>query len=125
MARQSGISIARARFGLPDPVWRPNPQDPNITLGTLIERRASYTRQWLGSDSYQVYADFFKNVILQSENIVINQAMCLGLGSLSDLVHDDETSTHESGMMQLVAFESWLDLLGKLKASKLQEVPDR
>ena len=108
---RSGITMARDKYGLPPQDRLGNPQDPTVSLGTLIERRGYYTRQWLASEAYESWQDFIDFTVLQSERLELGQALCVRPGSFSDLCMNSEVSTHHTSMMQLVAFESWINLL--------------
>ena len=63
--------------------------------------------QWEASRDHGKIFEIIDTYILAQSKLKITSAMCLGLGSLSRKEHFREP------MIQLVAFESWIERLSK------------
>ena len=82
------------------------------SLDTLETRHRQYTKKWRGSIDYRKFQVFFQDVILKVESLQVTSCMCLCLGSLTWDTHCRDCD-RQGPMAQLVAFESWIEMLSK------------
>ena len=79
---------------------------------TIAAKHTEYGRRWRESEAYKQSAGFIQSTLLPLENLYIDCCICLGLGSFTM----DEPLLHHGpdprrALSQLVAFESWIELL--------------
>ena len=90
----------------------PEPIAEGVSLESLIAKHRKYTDRWTGSSGYFACRELLTNTVLKQTNIQITQCMSLCLSSLSAERDPDLGGTKYSRpISQLVAFESWVDLL--------------
>lgn len=58
---------------------------------------------------------FFNQILLKQETLRINSCMCLCLGSFSADTTYPGYKLYKDSLSQLVAFESWVELLSRSK----------
>lgn len=94
---------------------------PGITINTLLAKHEKFAKAWKASETYRELHEFFTNVLLNIDTFRIKLCLCLCLGSLTadwprmegcDRVEEQGGSCTTS-LSQLVAFESWIELLSE------------
>lgn len=74
----------------------------------FLTRYDAVKERWRTSSAAKVMEQLFQEKIFSRNDIVITEAMCVGLGSFSD---GDTSGTMHASIRQLVAFEQWVELL--------------
>ena len=87
------------------------PVDKEMTLARLSEKHDSLKRDWEASDHHRTLVETFEDTVLKQKNISITACMCVGLGSMNTGGRERDQDSCDRSMLQLVCFESWVDLL--------------
>ena len=87
------------------------PVDKEMTLARLSEKHESLKRDWEASDHHRTLVEVFENTVLKQEDLSITACMCFGLGSMNTGGRERYQDSCDRSMLQLVCFESWVDLL--------------
>lgn len=74
-------------------------------------------KTWKESAAYQELSTFFNQTLLKQETLRINSCMCLCLGSFSADTKYPGRKSYKDSLSELVAFESWVELLSMSKYS--------
>ena len=93
---------------------------PGTSIDTLLAEHERYTKAWKASDAYRELYEFFTDVLLNINTFQITSCMCLCLGSMTAqwpnvewLYRGGRDHPCVRSLSQLVAFESWIELLSE------------
>ena len=99
----------------------PQPIAEGVSLESLVAKHQKYTDAWTASSGYSACREMLTNTVLKQANIQITQCICLCLYSLSA---DDSAPKHYNrSMSQLVALESWVDVLSMCQYLQSHNLP--
>lgn len=93
-------------------MWEPA---PGTSIDTLLAKHERFTEAWKASEAYRELHEFFTDVLLKINTFQIKSCMCLCLGSITagrPCLEDFDVPCTNS-LSQLVAFESWVELLSE------------
>ena len=113
-AKDTNLSLQRFTFSDPNMHRKIL---PHLDLANLELKHRSFSEHWEACAECKEYHDFFVDTIVKLKTMRVEQAMCLGLGSLSSVNYYSNNGNADQPMRQLVVFESLVKLLRKYEAA--------